>query len=153
MRTKHILISMACCLLLNACVGLTFDDIFNPSLESKKNTEHELRPIPAPVMTHDELVSQKRKGKPYSTVHSSKSAKNAAECITTQIQKSFNLPSNFYTTKKSGDNYTVQLVNPHTKKGGLFIDAVAKSQGSDLNLYSNGTTMSAAWKSLPEKCK
>lgn len=145
--------------LLTACVGLTFDDVFAPNFPNQqvqKTTSSTNRNEPA---TSTNKVNSNeiplRREKPTKVVDSSKSTQDATSCLTSQLEKRFNLPADFYTVRNYKDgSATVQLVNPYTKKNGLYIDVVPKSANkSQLFLYANYATMSQAWKNLPEKCK
>ncbi|MDO5686596.1 MAG: hypothetical protein Q4G42_04310 [Neisseria sp.] len=70
------------------------------------------------------------------------------------MNKRFNLPADFYNVKYYADgSATVRLVNPYTKRQGLFIDVEPRALGSQLRLYANYGTMSTAWRTLPEKCR
>ena len=144
--------------LLTACVGLTFDDVFAPNFPNQqvqKTTPSTNRNEPATTNKVNSNAIPSRKEKPTKVVDSNKSAVEATSCLTSQLVKRFNLPADFYAVRKYKDgSATVQLVNPYTKKNGLYIDVVPKSSNkSQLYLYANYATMSQAWKSLPEKCK
>ncbi|MBR7001060.1 MAG: hypothetical protein IKI11_00120, partial [Neisseriaceae bacterium] len=95
-----------------------------------------------------------RSEKPANIVQSNRTVMDAAECLEQHIAKDFNLPRNFYTTQDYDDGAaTVLLINPATGKSGLYIDIVPHNAGSQLLLYQNRATISAAWKKLPEKCR
>lgn len=96
----------------------------------------------------------KRTEKPANTVQSNRSVMDAAECLQQRIAADFNLPRNFYAAQDYDDGTaTVQLLNPNTGKSGLYIDILPTGNGSQLVLYQNRSTISAAWKRLPEKCR
>ena len=116
-------------------------------------------PKPQPKVSSDIVIKPKnvfpqRNEKPINTVRSHYGVDGAAQCLQQHIADDFKLPNDFYTTQRyDGGEATVQLVNPATGKGGLYIDIVPDNGGSILLLYQNRATISNAWKRLPEKCR
>ncbi|MBQ9619308.1 MAG: hypothetical protein IJR44_02330 [Neisseriaceae bacterium] len=143
---------------LNACVGLTFDDIFNPNLP--KNPPRKMAPVEYGNRSEETLQVQsnrtipKREEAPTTVVSSSRNTEQAVLCLEEQLSKTFKLPADFYATQRYQDgSATVQLVNPYNQSNGLYIDVHHHFSGSELKLYANYTTMSKAWKAMPEKCQ
>ncbi|PIT23004.1 hypothetical protein BGI36_02700 [Snodgrassella communis] len=76
------------------------------------------------------------------------------KCLHDKLQLRFNLPREFYKISAYPDgSQTLALVNPFTKIEGLQIDVVKTGMSQSMvNVYSNGTTLSQAWKKFPELC-
>lgn len=78
-----------------------------------------------------------------------------SKCLHEKFQSRFKLPQEFYKISSyPNGTQTLALVNPFTQTEGLQIDVVkAGMSQSIVNLYSNGMTLSQAWKKFPELCR
>lgn len=77
------------------------------------------------------------------------------QCLKQQLQNRFRLPDDFLQIRSYANNVqTVALHNPFTHKDGVLMDIHPRGVGSaTVRLYANGTTLSRAWRNLPNACK
>ena len=88
------------------------------------------------------------------TLSVDKSVTEIGNCLHSNMQSRFKLPSEFYkVTVYANGSQTLALVNPFTKLEGLQIDVVkAGPNHSIINLYDNGMVISKAWQKFPMLC-
>lgn len=143
--------------LLAAC-DLSFSDIFSPGTQAaplplpKPHSEtvilpeNDVRAVPVTVPAREE--------EPANEVVSGKSVLDAVRCVENALESRMKLPQNFFMTNFYADGTaTVALTNPYTGNQGLYLDVHSTDSGSVIRLYANYSTMSAAWRKLPEKCR
>ena len=84
-----------------------------------------------------------------------KSAFQVGKCLNNQLQKKFNLPSDFLQITSYADGgHTIAMVNPFTKIKGLQFDIINQGlEKSRVNLYANNMELSKAWLNLPNSCR
>lgn len=137
---------------LTACAGLSFDDIFNPNIEQtpaqlqqqKEESKKEQLATTLPERSENAV----------SVVASKLPAFSAIVCLEKELSSQFKLPDNFYGIKYYPDGSgTVRLVNPYSNKQGLYFDVAPQDEGSEIRLYPNFSTISEAWKKLPQGCQ
>ena len=77
------------------------------------------------------------------------------QCLQQQLQSRFRLPDNFLQIRQYANNVqTVALHNPFTHADGILLDIHPRGvSSSNIKLYANGTTLSRAWRNLPNGCK
>lgn len=104
--------------------------------------------IDAPVLMPE------RNSAPLVTLSVDKSVTEIGNCLHSNMQTRFKLPSEFYkVTVYTNGSQTLALVNPFTKQEGLQIDIVkAGPNHSIINLYDNGMVISKAWQQFPKLC-
>lgn len=137
---------------LSACAGLSFDDIFNPKItqtpkeiqQQKEEIEKEKIAITLPERAEEAVSIVVSEHQPFSAI----------ECLEKELSEKFKLPDNFYGIKYYPDGSgTIRLVNPYSKKQGLYFDVAVREGGSEIRLYRNFATISEAWKKIPNACK
>ncbi|QMT40802.1 hypothetical protein H3L94_01720 [Neisseria shayeganii] len=96
-----------------------------------------------------------RPTQPDVNVDSSRSTEAVVQCLKQQLQTRFRLPDDFLQIRSYTNNVqTVALHNPFTRKDGILMDVHQRGVGSaTIKLYANGTTLSRAWRNLPNSCK
>lgn len=138
---KTLGIFVAVIAILTSCVDLTSNS--SPSFEPSTD-----------IVIEQKNTLPQRDEQAINIVQSQHTVDNAAQCLVQHIVSDFKLPDKFYTTQHyDGGETTVQLINPASNKGGLYIDIVPNNNGSRLLLYPNRTTISNEWKKLLEKCR
>lgn len=96
-----------------------------------------------------------RPERPDVSTDSSRSTEAVVQCLKQQLQTRFRLPDDFLQIRSYTNNVqTVALHNPFTRKDGILMDVHQRGVGSaTIKLYANGTTLSRAWRNLPNTCK
>ena len=100
------------------------------------------------------VLMPERNSAPLVTLSVDKSVTEIGNCLHSNMQSRFKLPSEFYkVTVYANGSQTLALVNPFTKLEGLQIDVVkAGPNHSIINLYDNGMVISKAWQKFPMLC-
>lgn len=101
------------------------------------------------------VLKPERTALPDASLSINRPAIEVSKCLHDKLQSRFNLPREFYKISSyPNGSQTLALVNPFTQVEGLQIDVLkAGMSQSMVNVYSNGTTLSEAWKKFPELCR
>ncbi len=145
MRFKKRLSCLCLSILLSACQTTDPDQV-------KKSNQFD---VIADTKVYNFKAMPHRTAQPDITVKSNQNVSSTAICIQEQLKKQFKLPDNFFEKKSyASRGETVALVNPFTNVEGLVFEITPSGiNDSIINLYSNGTRLSKAWKNIPNKCK
>ncbi|PIT10559.1 hypothetical protein [Snodgrassella alvi] len=101
------------------------------------------------------VLKPERTALPDASLSINRPAIEVSKCLHDKLQSRFNLPREFYKISSyPNGSQTLALVNPFTQIEGLQIDVLKAGMArSMVNVYSNGTTLSQAWKKFPELCQ
>lgn len=155
MQWKKILFWSSFCLcLLAGCKDLTAPeqdcDVAGTNVQGNQGVNRRCitKKSNAPVLMPE------RNSAPLVTLSVDKSVTEIGNCLHSNMQSRFKLPSEFYkVTVYANGSQTLALVNPFTKLEGLQIDVVKTGPNhSIINLYDNGMVISKAWQKFPKLC-
>ncbi len=141
-------------LLLSACVVSS-----TPEAEALRKAQGEGQPEPDIRLNSRTSTSSRalpdRPAEADVSTNSARSTEAVVQCLQQQLQSRFRLPDNFLQIRQYANNVqTVALHNPFTHADGILLDIHPRGvSSSNIKLYANGTTLSRAWRNLPNGCK